>query len=93
MYNIEEKRKMIRRLMVDLPSAVRDIYLTKHQIKLFDEIQVNRGLCARDLAKSRGWSIQNASGQLARLYEKEYLKRDERVNPTGGIEYFYKVCV
>jgi len=93
MYNIEEKRKMIRRLMVDLPSAVRDIYLTKHQIKLFDEVQNNGGLYARNLAKSRGCSIQNASGQLARLFEKEYLDRQERISTTGGIEYFYRVCV
>ena len=91
--NIEQKLNIVRRLMADIPSTVRSVYLSKTQIHLFDLVETNKGMTSAILAEVNCISAQNASGQLAKLYSKGYLKRDELIHESGGIEYRYTACV
>lgn len=80
-------RAELRRVLYNNCQAVRRLALTKRQVELIvyaTRCQVD----APSTASAFGLSLQNASQQLAKLYRKGYLTRDELVHPTGG--YFYE---
>ena len=88
------KDKKLMRLIVDVPSFVREKMLSDHQIYLFSEIECQSdGVTSVFISELLDVSIQHASTVLKKLYDKKYLKREERIAESGGIEYIYKVAI
>ncbi len=89
--NVMDKKLM--KLFLECPNYVREVVITDHQIGLINEIQDWGEADARELADHKNCSIQNASSQLKRLWEKKYLTREEVVSKSGGVEYRYRCAI
>jgi DNA-binding MarR family transcriptional regulator len=87
--------KKLKRLIVTDPGLVRDALLTEdqaHVVKTIMEYDYPT-ISTKELSEIKGISIQNASSQLAKLWRKGYLKREERICESGGIVYRYSSAI
>ena len=80
----------IRKLFLESPDNFRRAIITDNQVSVLKLIK-SRGMSisSREFADIRGLSVQNASGQLAKLVDKGYLRTEQHVDPSGGIYYRY----
>lgn len=80
-----------RVMLVENRALIKRLLLTDRQAKLLDLVKERHGVSAPEIAKLLNISLQNASRQLAVLWEKTYLQRDDVGDPTGGSLYQYFV--
>ena len=81
----------LRGLMVQCPTAIRNVLLTEHQVALYDKIKDhgNAGMTTHELVGIQGISPENASAKLRRMFRLGYLNRTEALQPSGGTEFIY----
>ncbi len=79
----------LRQLLMQYPDEAKFFLLTHNQIKILRFIKSYEHISTAQLALQFNLSVQSASGQLKRLYERGYLKRTEAVQSSGGLEYLY----
>ena len=75
------------------PETCKDLMLTDHKIGVFKLVKGRGTMTANELAECKGITIQNASQQLRVLWEKDYLKRVERSDASGGYFHEYSSAI
>lgn len=70
-------------------AELKELLLTKKQIKLVEHVHNEKALSATDLAASHSISLQYASMQLAALHTAGYLNRSKYASATGGHVFQY----
>jgi predicted transcriptional regulator len=86
----------IRNFILDNISEIKKMILTEKQMNLVQAVierDKYHGMktSAFDVSVETETSIQNASTRLKNLYDKGWLSRVEREDPSGGIYFAYFV--
>ena len=87
--------KKLMRLFINCPDYVRRVVITDNQIRIIKAIR-NSGensITTKMLSVMWGISLQSASAQLTKLWQRGYLTRCEIIDQTGGIIYRYKSII
>ena len=90
--------KNLRKIIYENNRIIRPLLLSRQQAKIMNLANVFSGGITSaslseftdDLSRHHTISIQNASTQLRKLYDKGYLIREKLPNKSGGFEYRYK---
>ena len=83
----------LRQTIIKDPLCVKDLVLSANAAKIMRFIIHEGSMNSCRLSGEIGISLQNASVKLKFLHSKGYLKREEVIAETGGIEYIYKSVV
>lgn len=87
----------IRRMIVEHGDAMRDVVISASQVQTVvivkDLTKSGVEVTSSELANQLSISVQSASSRLEKLYNKKYLKRYSRLQPSGGQEYVYTVAI
>ena len=85
----------IRKAIRENPQAVKALLLTDHECRILRIVENMGGCTSAELFKGmqKKFPLQSLSAILAKLHRKGYLKRAERTQESGGVEYFYEVIV
>lgn len=78
-----------RAMLISNRVLIKKLLPTDKQVKLLDLIRKRKRVDSHELANILGISLQNASRQLAVLWEKTYLQREDVGDPSGGSMYQY----
>lgn len=78
----------IRKTILENHSTIKELMLSDRQIEIIKSAGL--GLTSIMIAGCYDITINNASSQLKKLYDKGYLSREEFISESGGIEYIYK---
>lgn len=83
--------KKLMRLMIDCPGTYREVALSDAQLDLYKNAKSNEdlGVTSESVSDYFNISIQSASGRLATLCKKKYLRRVEGTHITGGAQHTY----
>lgn len=80
-----------RDLFLNDPKAYKSALLSSDQLDLFREVDSfnEAGITSSDIASIFEISVQSASARLKVLVKKGYLRREQFISESGGIEYIY----
>lgn len=79
----------IRRRIVESPTAIRDILLTKQEHQVFRWVRHHANCLSSEIAYEFGLSAQHACMVMDKLYRKGYVDRSQVPQESGGYEYEY----
>lgn len=82
-------RDLIKLLNVTKHAEIQNLMLTQGQLKILEYLDTKETVTTQELAEWLGISIQSASGRLSKLFNKGYLKKQQKPDPTGGHYFIY----
>jgi len=82
--------RMIRRYsLMGKNKEIKALLITKSGKRIYDFVFKQREATSAQVASHFGISIQNASRVLNKLYNQQYLRRDQWKQESGGYEWNY----
>lgn len=82
---------LIMRLALDFPKTFEKARLSERQRQIVKYFRDGRPHFSQDIAETFDLTIQNATSQLRKLYDKDYLIRKELADETGGRIFEYRI--
>ena len=85
----EFHENLARIMMVEHAEQMRKLSLTDSEVALIRTIESQATVTGSQIANWKSITAANASAKLKRLYDKGYLSRDQKTDPSGGLFYEY----